>query len=309
MTHAKFQIKVNPKDLSSFLLSELDIIKKETSFFEVDIFPDYDKAEYEKGIDKTYYFENSWNFKMEFDSIISAKILNSYAFDFDSISEMERKYALENCENRTEIIKKSYFADKYSYSYFGIESWDSFRINPISVLKIDNVDKKLKYNGSFFGEVGYTQVADFNVYSQIRVEGFKYNIELYNQLIAQSKILFSQKNYNLSYFLTYSALENFINTKLVSEDDENRLIDKLKILCKKNLGELKDNLIYSEIMSNFKHYTSNRNTIAHGKKPISISEKSLYEFFNFVLLIMYINKFKTKNFEELYAKYTNGNNV
>jgi len=309
MTYTNFKKKLSQNQISGFLLSKLNIIKEEIQFFEIDIYPDFDKAEYEKGIDKTYYFENSWDFKTEYDSIINAKILDSSAFDFETISGMEKKYKVAGNKSRTDIIKSSYLSDKNSYSYYGLDNWDSFKINPVSVLKIDNVEKKLKYNGSFFGEVGYTEIADFKVYAKIKVEGFKYNFEFYKELIAESKALLSEKKYNLSYFITYSALENYINTELWSNDDEIRLVDKLKTLCKNNLGNLNENKIYSSIVTNFKHYTTDRNTIAHGKETISISEERVVEFLNFTLLIIYINQNKISSFEELYAEYTNGNNV
>lgn len=75
-----------------------------------------------------------------------------------------------------------------------------------------------------------------------------------------------------------------------------------------SLGDLNKNQIYSSIISKFKKFTLNRNIIAHGKEEINITDEDLYDFFNFVLTIIYINKNKVTNFKEIYERYTNANN-
>lgn len=150
-------------------------------------------------------------------------------------------------------------------------------------------------------------MVDFKVVSKIRIEGFKKNFEFYNQLIAESRILLTEEKFKLSYFLLYSAIENYINNELSSENFEERLEDKLKRLCKMNLGDLNKNKIYSSIVANFKNYTTIRNTIAHGKKEIELTKTDLYEFSNFVLLIIYINKTEINNFEDLLKIYNTAN--
>ena len=310
MTHQNFLKKIKDSELNKLLLSELDIVKNEIVFIEIDISPDFDKIEYEKSIGKTYYFKNKWNFKYEYDSIIEAKIIDSFAFDLDTIHELQSEHNITVDSNKhiySEVLREAYLIDNDSFNGESLENWDDFKINTINILNINNTKKTITYDGGFFGELPYIEMADFAVVSKIEVEGFKRNYEFYNQLIAESKILLAEKKYKLSYFLAYSALESFINNELYSEKLEDRLEDKLKELCKKNLGELNKNRIYSSLVSKFKDYTIIRNTIAHGKEEIEITETELYEFFNFVLLIIYINKSKIESFEEILEIYTTAN--
>lgn len=311
MTHQNFLKKINDSELNSFLLSELNIVKTEIVFIEIDIDPNYDITEYEKGIGKTYYFKNKWNFKHEYDSIIEAEIIASYPILLETIHKIKSEHNIiisySHNEIYSEVLGKAYLADKDCFNGKALESWDDFKINTINITEINNITGDITYDGGFFGELPYIKSADFEVVSKIRVKGFKKNFEFYNQLIAESKILLTEDKYKLSYFLLYSAIENYINNTLNSENLEERLEDKLKRLCKINLGNLNKNKIYSSIVTNFKNYTAIRNTIAHGKEEIEITKTNLFEFSNFVLLIIYINKTKINNFEDILKKYTTTN--
>lgn len=311
MTHQNLLKKIKDSELNNFLLSELNIVKNEILFIKIDIDPDFDITEYEKGIGKTYYFKNKWSFKYEYDSIIESEIVDCYPIDLDTIHELQSEHNISvNSSNKDfypEVLREAYLIDKDCFDGETLDNWQEFKINTIKILEINNTKKEISYDGSFFGELPYLEMADFEVISKIRVEGYKKNFEFYNQLIAESKILLAEKKYKLSYFLSYSALENYINNELDSEKLEERLEDKLKRLCKINLVDLNKNKIYSSIISKFKNYTATRNTIAHGKEEIEITKKDLYEFLNFILLIIYINKTKIKNFEELLEKYTTAN--
>jgi hypothetical protein len=311
MTHQNFQKKIKDSELNSFLLSELNIVKTEIIFIEIDIDPDYDVTDYEKGIGKNYYFKNKWNFKHEYNSIIEAEIIASYPILLETIHDIKSQHNITiNCSNSeiySEVLRKAYLVDKDCFNGKPLENWDDFKVNTININEINNIKKEITYDGGFFGELPYIKFADFEVVSKIRVKGFKKNFEFYNQLIAESKILLTEDKYKLSYFLLYSAIENYINNKLNSENLEERLEDKLKRLCKINLGDLNKNKIYSSIVTNFKKYTAIRNTIAHGKEEIEITKTHLFEFSNFVLLIIYINKTKINNFEDILKKYTTTN--
>lgn len=277
----------------------------------MDIYPDFDKSEYEKGIDKTYFFENNWNFKTNYDSIITAKIISSEAFEIDAVRENKENLDLsiedDNEKSLLEIIHDTYLIDKDCFSDLSLGSWDSFELNPINIIKIDNINRTLRYNGSYYGDPNYVEMAGFDIVSQIEVHGYKKNHEFYKQLIAESQILFSEKKYKLSYFLVYSALENFINVELGSEEEESRLEEKLKRLCKQSFDNLNSNKIYSSLIDKFKGFTKTRNLIAHGNDDIDMSRDSLLGFLNFTLFMIYINVDKKSYFTDIYDEYTNAN--
>jgi hypothetical protein len=311
MTYKNLLNKVTTEELNKFFLSELNIIKEEIVFVEIDIYPDFDISEYEKGIDKTYFFKNDWKFKTNYDSIITAEIISTEAFEIDTVRENKENLELatedDNGKSLLEIIKDTFLIDKDSFSDLSLGSWDAFELKPVNIIKIDNVERTLTYNGSYFGDPNYVEMAGFDIISQIQVHGYKKNHEFFKQLIAESQILLAEKKYKLSFFLVYSSLENFINVELRSEEEEARLEEKLKRLCKQNFGELNSNKIYSSLIDKFKDFTITRNTIAHGNDDIDISKELLFDFLNFTLFMIYINTNKISSFSDVYDKYTNAN--
>lgn len=177
MTEQIFVKKTEYSKLNNFLLSELDIIKNEYVFIEIDLHPDYDKSNFEKGISKTYYFENTWNFKNEYDSIIEAKIIDSFAYDIETINELKSQHNISNkylSENiYADVLREASSIDEYSFNGDALDNWNDFKINPIRIIDVNNTTGEIKYNGSFFGELPYIDSAEFEVVSKIQIKGYK----------------------------------------------------------------------------------------------------------------------------------------
>src|SRR5580698_8102646 len=108
---------------------------------------------------------------------------------------------------------------------------DQFKLNNLRVKSIDNEEKRLYYEGSFFGNHETYDQVDWGIYSVIEVTGMPLEEDaFYKDLIAQAYTLYNEGKNKLSYFLVYSAFESFINLNLDKFNDDRRLIEKLKEL-------------------------------------------------------------------------------
>lgn len=195
--------------------------------------------------------------------------------------------------------------DQLDSSYFSINGTDqhvneNFNFHRVRLLSIDNEKRKVWYDGSFLGSHDSYFQNDWGVFSKIAVTGIPVALKsFYLELIGESYLLYKSGKYKLSYFIAYSALENYVNTGLGSEETEERLIDKLKCYLKEQAGNLLKHEIYNSIIDIFSGYTINRNNIAHGKGAIEVGEQHAQEALVFVgtLICAFNNNIST--FKEL----------
>lgn len=294
-------MKIDNEKLNNTLLKELKIIETTSHFLHTDLYPENQDREY--GVAK-YTFENFWDLKNEYEFITDAKISSSYPFFKDDIDKAKRENNNESSET-TNILEQLYLNETFDYDLFGnmLSNWKEFKLEAIEVDRIDNNKKRIHYRGVQITEYPYFSETGVEVITLLVINGYKKNELFYKQLMAESKSLLNEEKYKLSYFLVYSSLENYVNKKLNSENEEERFEDKLKKLCKKNISNLNSHQIYSSIISEFKDYTTVRNDIAHGKKDLVITNKEVTMFFNYVLLLVIINETSIKTFKEIYEIY------
>ena len=285
----KKELKNRTNLIKEYLFSER-ILKESTYIFKMDFFPDFEYTDYQKGISQLYYFHGEIDFSDIFSDIMEHKEIEPHIFpsyekpcflqeSLNVISDDELKI-LE--ENETPL------------------TFDSFSFKNAHLYSIDNINKTLNYDctceteGTLLGE-------DFvNIYFTVNLCGIIKEIEaidLYNQLIVDSYRKYLNKDYRMAYFLMFSAFECFINSKLNSDDEEKRLVEKKNELFKSKFSLLNINEINSSV--DMKKYEKKRNDIAHGREKLSIKKELVDDiYFDFISLIVSFNQGLT-NFTNL----------
>ncbi len=183
-----------------------------------------------------------------------------------------------------------------------------FKVNRIRVNSIDNINSKINYEGSFFGNSSDIDPIDYGVYCLLRVTAVSRDIDFanfYKELIAESYVLFKESNFKLAYFLAYSGFESFINSSLGIGDEPGRLKERLQELFKCKFLDLSRHQIYTCVVNDFDRLTDKRNTIAHGRGAVSINKKETEEALLFILILVCTYEFQCSKFDELNSKLEN----
>lgn len=286
------------------LLFFLNILRYDRLIIQIENYPDYDISPYQREIISDYYFRNSWSFKYLFDYVIDVRILKSKLFHHDNIFENEdldtKNFDLVEDLTKNLNIINQYDSDFFHYYGYEIDDLDEFKVRQIRIFNIDNTDKKIRYEGSFFGNNDDIDPIDWGIFSLLEIKGINsYLDNFYKELLSESYLLYINENFKLSFFICFSALENFINTQLNESDKEERLIDKIKRLYKLKFHNMQSNKIYTSIINDFDFFTNTRNTIAHGREKIEIEENTSKKFLIFTSIMITLYNEEINNFEEL----------
>ena len=299
----KNQFLAQPNLVELFLVG-LRAIDKRTIIIQIDNTPDYNITEYRREEDTNYYFHNSWLFGHEFHSLLSANFIETKLYDDSTL----RRIASENNiafspSHIPKFLNSIYEKDKHIFSQEGFETnIDQFRLNELRVKSIDNVNQRVFYEGSFFGNHEMYDSIDVGLYAKVELLGFSSDliwVEFYKILIVESYILYKENRYNLALFIAFSAFDSFINYELNSSDKNERLNDKFKLLFKQVFGELKKHQIYSSLMKDFPDFLKKRNAIAHGKNETRIRESEVAHILIFICSMILAYEKKLSTFDEL----------
>jgi len=302
MNYTQFASKHNIIDR---LLQKLEIITYKKIFIPIDNTPDYDLSQYQKELTTDYYFKNSWDFSQEFSSLINVEIIAASIFHADDIARLKKELNMEtSTESYSKIIQYGYNIRNTTFDEYGMGTdLDDFKLHDIKSDSIDNIKRRFFYVGSFMGDGFYIDPTDWEIIAQINVVGISDEIEykqFYKSLIAESFILYKEGKYKLSYFLIYSALESFINSESNNPDEEERLKDRLKDVLKNRFQNLQTNQIYNSIIVCYGSFTTNRNTIAHGRNNIEFNETDLLNVLLFTLTLISMYELNVSTFDDLY---------
>lgn len=302
MNYTQFASKHNIIDR---LLQKLEIITNKKIFIPIDNTPDYDLSQYQKELTIDYYFKNSWDFSQEFSSLINVEIIATSIFHADDIARLKKELNMEtSTESYSKIIQYGYNIRNTLFDEYGMGTdLDDFKLHDIKSDSIDNIKRRFFYVGSFMGDGFYIDPTDWEIIAQINVVGISDEIEykqFYKSLIAESFILYKEGKYKLSYFLIYSALESFINSESNNPDEEERLKDRLKDVLKNRFHNLQTNQIYNSIIVSYGSFTTNRNTIAHGRNNIEFNETDLLNVLLFTLTLISMYELNVSTFDDLY---------
>lgn len=291
-------------------LYKFGLIEKILKVIRINNHPDYDITEYEREIDTTYYFHNYWEFKELFFSVFNIEIIDNKVFSFDHLTEISKELGIEFNENfESEFLELAYLKNKETVEIhdFGT-SWDEFKLNNLRIRSIDNLNKKVYIEGSFFGNHVTIEPDYWGIYSFLLIEKVPLeinNYDFYKSLLIESYLLYQSGNYKLSYFIGFSAIESFVNKELGKEDEKKRLNEKLTELFASKFDNICKHQIYSSIVNDFSKFTDLRNSIAHGKDKILIERDLVEKILLFSLILISSYKTESITFDELNSKLEN----
>ena len=297
----------NVKDLQIKLLESLNLIENNTYIIKVNLDPDFDIINFDRHNDKDYYFYNSLKFQENHNFIIDCSFLKQFILTGDTLDDIEENEDIlfTDKENVDLSIKEledlnEDLLDTYSFPL----DFDGFKLNAIKVKFINNTEKKIYYEGSYFAASVNIYPDFWDMFSYVNMTSIKKNHQqFYKDLIGESYILKLEGNLKLSLFTLYSALESFVNYKL-NDNTEIRLKDGIAKLfqIENNCKDLTKNNLYSSIINKLIELKNIRNTIAHGKNNILVLEEELDEYFVIILTFIISIEFKWANFEEITKK-------
>ncbi|MBF9252622.1 hypothetical protein I2I11_04905 [Pontibacter sp. 172403-2] len=286
------------------LLMYLNIIDIKELIIPINIEPDYDVSEYKREIDTDYFFINEWSYKGYFETLTSFEFLTHRLYHQNYFQELDNDLKSEltsvSIEEDLNIINR---LNKDSFAWSGYDSGelDEFKLKYIRLRSINNINKCIKYEGTFFGGSYGLNVLDWGecgFFAKIQMEGISRSI-LYNDLLGESYLLYLSGNYKLSHFVAYSAFENFLNLKTNSFEVQERLSEKLKKLFRESSIDTNKNVVYCSVVNNFSKQTKRRNDVAHGMDAVDINERAVREFLIEIItmIILYNNNYL--NFKEV----------
>jgi hypothetical protein len=300
---------IKPPHRIEELLFALDILVRDETFVKIENHPDYDITEYEREIDTNYYFHNSWDFLLKYQSVIKAEFAETHIIHADNLNDMSEESGIEYEPYDRDVPKFLNKLFKHDKEAIGIHSFGAdggdFKVNRIRVNSIDNINSKINYEGSFFGNSSDIDPIDYGIYCLLRVIAVSRDIDFmnfYKELIAESYVLFKESNFKLAYFLAYSGFESFINSSLGVGDEPGRLKERLQELFKHRFLDLSRHQIYTCVVNDFDRFTDKRNTIAHGRGAVSINKKETEEALLFILILVCTYEFQFSKFDELNSK-------
>jgi hypothetical protein len=288
MNHATF-LKIPA--LAEKLLYKLGVIDNARQVIEIDNSPDYDITKYQGDVIENYFFRNSWYFSENFSSVISVDIIDKYIFHADNLRELsaECKIPFTSTKNACDFLlqAQTYHSDIFESHSHDVEN-DEFKLHELRISSIDNFAHEIRYEGSFRGNSADIQPIDWGIYATLEIKAISNQVVngvFYKSLLAESYLLLKERQFKLSYFLTFAAFDSFIIYQL-GRDEEGRLEDKLKEIFRNKFAQINTHQIYTSLMGKFKEYVIKRNNIAHGTSSIVVSEADANELLVFAATLI-----------------------
>jgi len=284
------------------LLVKLGVLTAKKLIIKIGNTPDYDISEYQREIDTDYFFNNSWDFSNELQSVVDISFIENKLYHYDDFDRASKELNLFfDKENHTQFLNDIYSTNSNWFIENGMEpDIDQFKLHTLRKSSIDNVSRRIYYEGSFLGNHETFDPIDWGLYSLIELIGMPQGSDkFYKDLIGESFILHNENKNKLSYFLAYSAFESFINSGLGTVNDERRLKEKITELYRTKFPQLERHQIYTSVMNKYDSFTANRNNIAHGTNSISILNEEVVSALFFILTLINSFEFSCSTFDEL----------
>ena len=237
------------------IFKHLGVLIEKHCFFEIDTTPDYDLTEYQQTYLANYVFQNKWDFSEEFKLLLDFNFYKSYIFHSDNIENIIRECKLDYIHEWSpfsEIVTKAYGINPEIINQNNFSSnYEFFNLKKLSVTGIDNVNKELNYQGSVWADSYSLDKIDFELLARAKIIGITKGLEsqqFYLQLLCESFILMKEKRHKIAFFTAYSALENFVNEVMNSQNTSDRFEDLLKEVYKTSTPILSTSQIYTSII-------------------------------------------------------------
>lgn len=280
-------IKKKNEIFLSDMLRKSELLIEKKFLIRIDIFPDSELLPYENGTFNRYVFSSNYSCKNKFDMVYKSCFEKLFLFDNDSIMEICNDLDIDNTLDEESILNLAYTMnrevfDNYKFDY---ERWEEIEFYKINITGIDNFEKKINYQGAFWGHTDSIDNGYYYFYSFINILGTlkNNNRKIFHDLIIESYSLFIEERFKQSFYIAYSAFENFINEKYYnnfpSQDRNIRLEQKIILIFNNNSS----NEIFDFLKNNLKKYTNTRNDIAHGNNTNKIEKKHVVNLLNLVL--------------------------
>jgi hypothetical protein len=285
------------------LLICLGVLTTKRFIIKINNSPDYDISKYEREADADYFFNNSWDFSNKLQSVVDINFIDNKLYHFDDLERASEELALQFDESdHTQFINDLYTNNNNWFSQNGMNpDIDQFKLYSLRIASIDNISKKLNYQGSFYGNHETFDPMDWGLYSLIELTGVPQETEnFFKELIGESYTLLNEGKNKLAYFLAYSAFDSFVNSELPSiNDDKRRLNEKVTELYRKKFPQLDRHQIYTSIIKEFDTFTENRNNIAHGTNNITITKEDVLSALLFISIMIRSFEISCSTFDDL----------
>lgn len=290
------------------LLRHLGLMGGSVRIIKLDNYPDFDITGYDRDTEQPYVFKDRWDFSNEYSALINASIEYSGVFHYDDVARLSREYGISfnSSVSKEEVLNKIRCLHNDLMSQDTIEpEFDGFELHNIQIERVDQFAKEILFIGGYSGGYSEIQPEDWDIYIEVSLSGLVSGDSLgkfYGDLIAESYALRESGNNKLSYFIAFSALENFINERLHAHDQKGRLKGKFSELFCRKFASLDRNQIYTSIVGQYDCLESVRNQIAHGKQSATIEKALVDQLILFVLVVMSSIDNGESTFDELRSK-------
>ncbi|RAN45533.1 hypothetical protein RB25_17350 [Herbaspirillum rubrisubalbicans] len=243
---------------------------------------DEQSTPYEKAIAKDYALTERIDLSEEYSEIYEV-VLRDYGFDIDGDGK--------------ELVRNTGYRRDLAYDI------DAHTVR----------DNHLTLRGSIFEEIGSlggmnpTAVLDIFALSQDDAKKQSF----LQQLILEGYVLECQTHLKTGYFTYFSAIETLvaeyiedfkksIPTELHHATEHLSLDEKIKIVARRVLGgDLKTIPLWGEFMELFKSVKDLRNSIAHGSKPVDVTQKNVEDCFMCLATLYALLREKKQTFDEV----------
>ena len=312
----KYKQFKSTENIDRYLLLALGALKSTNLIVNIDLNPDYDYdydydlTNYDKGSLNTYFVKNKIDFSSEYTTLLRANLGVSAVFhwnDIDCISK-SLKLPVKNNEEISVFLQRASEIEPEIIEQGMETSFDDFELNSLKIDVIDNINKEIVLSGAFVGNSYTIDPLDWRLVVEIHLSGIPEDLngDLYLELLAESYSLSKAGSYKLAFFLSYTALECYLNSQVNPDNKNSRLKDSFSNLFKRNFtGEnLNQHEIYSSISGDFDSYTTVRNEIAHGRKKVEIPKEYAIDFLTFVLVTVVSDNYRIDDFKSMVERFT-----
>jgi hypothetical protein len=183
---------------------------------------------------------------------------------------------------------------------------DGLKFNDVRVESINNLKRHFTVLGGYEAVSDRIDPDDWEILVEYLLTGVPEESTIgkfYVELLAEAYSLLLAGNFKLAYFIAFTALENYVNDKMGSENDEERFSDKVKKLFKSVFGDVSTHAIFTSIIRDLSSFEKTRNTIAHGREVIHVDSDELENILVFVLTLVATSENKFYTFREIVDKF------
>ncbi|WP_423372074.1 hypothetical protein [Burkholderia sp. LMG 32019] len=272
------------------LLSTIEIISQQRLAFKIDNYPNYGISHYDRHNMETYFFSDSHTFPHNVSFVIHVDKEGETIIADDELKDYRAEWDIDGNIKGGEEILSQVLAGNGEID-FSVDRIDGFELHGIEQPLVDNTGKTITFFGGYKTTYSGIQPEGWSIYAVCDVLGINARaVEDHTHLgiLAEGLAMMLRKDYKLASFMFYCALESYINYKLHSQSDEQRLSEKLKRLIAATFpgSDLAKHQIYTSTIKEFDQLTGLRNAIAHGTMAVSVSRQETSSHLILVLTLI-----------------------